>query len=1197
MRRVFVIFLCLFLFLSLSMPAYARQDPTPRPTALPVLTITNLVVEQVPDSNSIQVTFDAAGLSGRYIQTELTLLGQPSWQRFSLNSLSPIGSSGSLSAAHTAAMIDTAGQVLPAGTYSLMVQVKYSYTSETPTAQTIDFDFQPVEPPTLMITSVSHTPGTNAITVTTDGTVTPDVASISYRVKTSSTASALVIGNSESPTLGDFTFTTEGTTGYPTNQNSDNVLAPGEYLVEVVLYTASSSRILSFESSPFTVDAPYLSITDTTYDAGSNSFNITYTAHSVGQGTGELQLIDGTSISTVYNTIRFDLSGGVVDQTGTINISADAVPFYANLSTAYVAQFLLMTQTASSDGAAETTLSLAAASPSMTYQPATLVVLWWLVRYYWYITALFVLFIAWIVLRQVNWMRRVENAPLALTAPQRHRVIKRKIESWKPITDLDTFVKQLGKPGGRIPEIVSRVQTLQAEPDNFRTLRQSMELARTIYLARSSENRLSPAKTYRNFTLDHLVTLISTQRSDLLKRYWELSKGATQFGIKPAAKSASALDSLLNQLENARAAAVSAQEALQPYAADLTEASELESVQYLGELAIDLREIRANTVDNLGETDVALERILTRLNGYVNALPANENVYESFNLDYKTAYRKSDKLPVPPLRVILKTFVAAIEAARASLVAYRDEVIAQLQTALKSVDNIEAIPTVERTLNAVKGDRFGSQNDLLQVSLDMLDEIVQDVNSASSHTGYYRRLYLQDAHIKTRDLYARVKNELSSLADPLLKMAQLFEEQKQTDITEGEKTYRSPYVLGKPVRADKVALFKGRSTITAAVINRLRDRRGGTMLLYGARRMGKSSFLYHLENLLPTSHIPVYVDCQGGTTQDDGSFFYEIARRIYAVLRKRDPAAARLIPKPDEGEYITLATTPPAAVLFDEAGAPILTETDEAEEPAAVKKKNPAARLEDWLSDHVSTELRSRVLLITLDEFEEIGNAIRDGRMTLGVLKQLRHMIQHSEYLAFMFAGVAKLDVLIHNAASYFISVTTIELSYLEDAAAEALICRPYQPEDPTIQIDPSQVGRVPNYDDNAVAEIKHLTRNQPFLIQIVCEMLIGIANEEQLERITIEHVQRVAPMTFTLAEGSDTSFTNYFDFYWQNWDAEGQAVLRSILIGEALPNDEPHRVQQTIDDMIRHRLIEQRADGSYAVEVPLMEMYLRTKI
>jgi hypothetical protein len=1187
MRRFFFLFVfgCLCVMLNPTFaPTVAAQQPTKSPTpSVQAPSIKIVSVTQIENSNSIEVkvqgTSTASSVSLRF---RVTGESDRSIEYPHAINLSSAERQTGFTRTYKLLLSDKNSGIFASGNYNINASLT---TSGASTQSSFLFDFFAAPAATLQIDSVQYTPGTNTLTVAINGYYAGDVDRIQFAMGTWTEERTISQSGSYTLTIG-------------------NALPPGKYTLTATLEigtTFPQINLVTAESEPFTYDPPYVGIQSVKFDASSNTYTVEYLASRISQANFYIALPS----SNVWEFTKTPINVQSIDpQEGIVTLNANDIPllYYVSVNdrsllnpvNAFLPAYtpIIIRVDAVGQTSNNQTLSLTRQSTQQNYFPNWSFRWFWAIRYYWWATLGFVLFVVWVGFRQVNWWQRVQAAPFALVSPQRQRVIRRKVANWQTITALDPFIAQIGRPGAKVSTQAQAAKTLQTEPDNFRTLRQYTAFFDNVNNAREQRKRLSPARRYRNEVLRHVSKVIENERKTLLDAYQTYEQWATnfRFSTNPPTKFDSALDSLLWQLDQLQSEATRAQSGLQPYIGYFTEASELESIQYLGELAIDMRGMRATATDDIANTDVVLERVLSRLNLYIAALPPIEKIFGGIDPENGVVTFRE---PKTPLRELLQKFADAVERSRQTIVAYRLEVVQQLEKAIAAISEINAIPILENTLKAVKGDRFGDQQDALQISLDMLDEIAQDVASAVSQVGYYRRLYLQDAHIKTRDLYARVKNDLTTLAPELLKMSQLFEEQRQNESGQDDKVYRNPYVTSTPVKSDKVALFKGRVGITANVINRLRDRRSGTILLYGARRMGKSSFLYHLENLLPASHIPVFIDCQGGTTQDEGSFFYQIARNIYSVLRKRDPGIARRITKPNDEDYITIKVPyDNENVSLDENGAIIVHETDEdaAENSIRQKKKNPSARLEEWLSEEVSGELRGRILLITLDEFEEIGNAIREKRMSVNVLKQIRHMIQHSEYLLFLFAGVATLDVLVHNAASYFISVNTIELSYLEDVATEALIRRPFQPEDPTIKLDESQIGRVPDYEDNAVSKIMHLTRNQPYLVQAMCETLVNIANEEQLEVITLDHVERVASEL-------GVNYGNYFSFYWQNWGVIGEHVLRSILNNEPLPNDNPGVVQATLDDMVRHRLIERRADGSYTVEVPLMEIYLRTKI
>ena len=72
----------------------------------------------------------------------------------------------------------------------------------------------------------------------------------------------------------------------------------------------------------------------------------------------------------------------------------------------------------------------------------------------------------------------------------------------------------------------------------------------------------------------------------------------------------------------------------------------------------------------------------------------------------------------------------------------------------------------------------------------------------------------------------------------------------------------SPYILAVPLTQEQ-EIFSGRDDIGSRIEQLILDRRRPPLLLYGQRRMGKTSLLYNLGKLLPNSIIPMFVDLQG----------------------------------------------------------------------------------------------------------------------------------------------------------------------------------------------------------------------------------------------------------------------------------------------------------------------------------------------
>ena len=75
--------------------------------------------------------------------------------------------------------------------------------------------------------------------------------------------------------------------------------------------------------------------------------------------------------------------------------------------------------------------------------------------------------------------------------------------------------------------------------------------------------------------------------------------------------------------------------------------------------------------------------------------------------------------------------------------------------------------------------------------------------------------------------------------------------------------------------------------------------------------------------------------------------------------------------------------------------------------------RDPYAAFGDWL-DRVEGVLRAqgRILLLCLDEFEALEEALQEGRLDGRILSTMRHIIQHRERIAVLLSGSHQLDEL-----------------------------------------------------------------------------------------------------------------------------------------------------------------------------------------
>lgn len=356
------------------------------------------------------------------------------------------------------------------------------------------------------------------------------------------------------------------------------------------------------------------------------------------------------------------------------------------------------------------------------------------------------------------------------------------------------------------------------------------------------------------------------------------------------------------------------------------------------------------------------------------------------------------------------------------------------------------------------------------------------------------------------------------------------------------RTGANPFIVGTIVPPEQ---FYGRAAQREHIKNRLGGSVAECISIVGMRRSGKSSFLLHLPRLLPVSEIiPIYVDLQSAANiSSETNFCYGLVRAMERELRSQDIA----VPPAQRGEF----------------------------------RNSPYAALEDWL-DQVVPVLRERRVLLCLDEFEKLGNAIHQNKIPLTLFDELRHLIQHHDELGFLFCGVQTLDELGPNWSSYFISVRPIEMTYLELAEAHELLTNP----DPAFNL---------GYAAGIVEQVLLETRCQPYLLQLLGEAMVTQANRHQTRVVTDALLEQACAAALKTGE---PYFTNLWTEYTGSSPTEvraGQALLHAIAHGHPLPPDATAEARAALRRLLRYHVVEPAGEG-YRCEVPLVACWVRER-
>ncbi|NPA26699.1 MAG: hypothetical protein GXO36_03765, partial [Chloroflexi bacterium] len=235
----------------------------------------------------------------------------------------------------------------------------------------------------------------------------------------------------------------------------------------------------------------------------------------------------------------------------------------------------------------------------------------------------------------------------------------------------------------------------------------------------------------------------------------------------------------------------------------------------------------------------------------------------------------------------------------------------------------------------------------------------------------------------------------------------------------------NPYVPATPL-ATGSATFKGRRDVMQrleAEFAAFQTQRPA-LLLFGGRRMGKTSLLKQLPVRLGAEVVPLVLDLQGlGTVESSAAFWGRLVAEARKVARE---ARGMSFPAVDE----------------------------------AALARDPFDTFLRWL-DAVERAAPQHYFLLALDEYESLETAIREGRLDLRVLDVFRHILQHRSRWLVLFSGVYTFEDLPVHWSDKFINVRRLLVGPLEEDAARELIVRPVPDFEQQVHYPPEAVEQL----------------------------------------------------------------------------------------------------------------------------------------
>ena len=248
--------------------------------------------------------------------------------------------------------------------------------------------------------------------------------------------------------------------------------------------------------------------------------------------------------------------------------------------------------------------------------------------------------------------------------------------------------------------------------------------------------------------------------------------------------------------------------------------------------------------------------------------------------------------------------------------------------------------------------------------------------------------------------------------------------------------------------------------------------------------------LYHLARHLDTRYRCVLVDLHGlGMDGGMGALLWGIASVVSRSLR-RDYQIAVLVPDR-------------AAFMAD-----------------------PRSTFENVFLEEVWSALGEDHLVLMVDEVARLEEERVAGRLEPGVFEYLRYLMQHYANLNFIFSLGSSLEEMEKEYAFLFNVSLYHRISFLELAAARALITDPAKGH---YEVTP-----------DAVTKILRITSGHPYYTQLVCHSLFDRWSRDP------RPVMTTADVTAVLAEAIELGSAN-LTFVWEDSTPEEQAMMAGM--------------------------------------------------
>ncbi|MFH9084411.1 cold-shock protein [Streptomyces sp. NPDC017673] len=381
------------------------------------------------------------------------------------------------------------------------------------------------------------------------------------------------------------------------------------------------------------------------------------------------------------------------------------------------------------------------------------------------------------------------------------------------------------------------------------------------------------------------------------------------------------------------------------------------------------------------------------------------------------------------------------------------------------------------------------------------------------------------------------------------------------------KPIRNPYAEGAPVYDEE--MFYGRGPLIQILVDSLERTDAKCVVIYGQKRVGKSSVLHHLHQALkPPVLAAKFSMGELATNLTHANLLYKIANAFFRRLEQLE----------DEG-LPGLNLSRPMLREFIDSGSPEIHFDDYVRDILRRMQRSDAYR--NW-----------RMVLL-LDEFTVLYGAIERGDLPREFMKSWKAMLE-SKLFSSVVVGNDLMPRFLKAFPNEFQVARQEPVSYLDEGPAKALITEPIALENGESR-----------YRGDSVQRVIELTARSPYYIQLFCNRLVHHMNAERQPLIGPADVDNVAA---ALVSGDRALLQEQFDNLLTPGDADVSDLSDETVLGVLKGSLSGHRRDlhldgrkarelpegpRVIEDLLRRDVIVRESEDRYRIKVGLFAEWL----